>query len=198
MKSKIFLIGMIIALCMSGCGNGSKAQGSISDANSDLYTEKILMDGIKYQIPKSWEEKEYQAPNGLGYNLGIGYYLETSGSIKENTLEMIGYDHGNVLEGIELYVSKNETLSGLNPSEILEYLKEYLESENVEFEEISIEKVKGIKSKQDTKTTTYIIPLNNSMLLGYSVISDNSKLTRHTEEIEYVINSITLDESLLK
>ena len=201
MKSKLFLIGLITILCLIGCGNNSAIQTSISsdlNNNSDLYTTMTLIDGIKYQIPKSWENKEYKESNGLGHNVGIGYYLEMSGNIKEGTSGsgMVGVDTGNVVEGIELYVSKQDLLESMTLSETLDYLKEYLASENVEYEDVSIGKLKGIKSNQDDKTTTYVFPLNNSMLFGYSVISDKSKLTSHTEEIEYVINSITIDTSL--
>lgn len=190
-----------IMLSLIGCGQNSagKTDSKISSQTvGENQIKKTLVDGITYIVPKTWEENEYKNSNKTGSDIGFGYYLETDGDVKESRTEWIGYDTTNVVEGVELFVAETAQYQGMSADEVYNSLKQYLDEESYPYEETIVGKAKGISSEESDKVKITMVPLGGKYYFGYRIISDKSKLTRHTDEVNEFINSISIDMSAFK
>ena len=194
---KVVLSIILMSVFVAGCGINNASE-SKSDKNYNVkqedYISKVLIDGISYDIPQSWSASEYQGNSNIG--VGVGYYLETGGEIPVSSSGWIGYDTNNVYEGLELYVTKQNSYENLSSEEVLQLLRESLEESTMEYQEITIGDMKGFQGEEEN-STIYAVPLEKGIMLACIVINNPEKPTRHSAEIENVIKSISFDMETL-
>ncbi len=212
--SALIFAGIIL---LGGCGTQGETPAPSSTQNTEVTTisepnqepvsesepgvtkeallERTLVDGITFKIPESWADIEkLGSENGVDIN----YFFDYDGEWKTELSPFYStYKTDDVKEGVVLRMSQSPRVTyGMTDEEAIEYYKSsMIDSTEAEY---SICKVGGKDCfnfrEKKTGTELFLVPINSNLLSIYA-IRDGNGYTRHTEEINDMIDSITIDTS---
>ena len=189
MKKLYFLLTLtIIVISLCGCGK--------SNQKNSNFKETTFVDGITISIPEEWSEYEVEAEDNIPGTVGTCYFF--SGSPEKNKNSINGYKMDDVDEAFMIAYCVLDRYKGKSAKDVYKDFKELIETDETAKETTSETKIDGVDCfvTEVDGTKSYAVPLDSGKILYVIWVKKDDAITRHTAEIEEVINSISIDKSL--
>ena len=127
---------------------------------------------------------------------------------KQGTFSDLGYKSDDINEGFEIFYQRAqgdsaEMLAGLSSDEMFELMlkmsSEYMNDGDT-VDTVSVNGMKALKSMDAryNNEVNYMIALGDGKCIFLTVYSNQDAVTKHSAEIDNVLNSITIDISSIK